>query len=145
MALVWSCVGTEPPHGEPAWFPPDYAATYPETRSCNLSLEHSSRMRILTSADAVEAYGRTQPFAAGAIVLKEQYAYADVTCTGPVERYTVMRKLPVGASPDTLDWEWQDVGQNLHEQGADSAGCVRCHDRCGKAPMGYDGTCSEPL
>ena len=141
--VVMGC--SSEPLGEPAWFPPDYAATYQEMRGCRLSLEHSSYMRILVSPDAVAAFERTAPFSEGAIVLKEQHPQGDVTCGTSIEAYTVMRKLSVGASPDTLDWEWQDVGANRHERDADTTSCVACHDICGKAPMGYDGTCSEPL
>jgi hypothetical protein len=146
LIVACGCGGTEQPVGAPAIFPTDYQATYQEARGCKLSLEHSARIRILASLDAASAYGRTAPFLEGAIVLKEQYAYSDVDCTGPIERYTVMRKLPIASSPDTLDWEWQEVAADLHEeQDTDVGSCVGCHDSCGKPPMGYDWTCDEPL
>jgi hypothetical protein len=144
LVLILGCCGTEP-KGEPAWFPATYRTTYQEVRDCRRSLEHSATIRILVSADAVDAFARTAPFPTGSIVLKEEYGLPDVTCAEPIERYTVMRKLEVGSAPDTLDWEWQEVGDDLHEieRGTDIPHCVNCHRVCGKAPMGYDGTCAE--
>jgi hypothetical protein len=143
IAFTMGCTGTEEPLGTPALFPTDYAKTYVPMRDCKLSLEHSAQIRILVAPDAVEAYGRSAEFAPGSIVLKEQYAYRDVGCTGEIEQYTVMRKLPVGSAPDTLDWEWQEVRKNLHEQDTNVESCVSCHSTCGKSPMGYDWTCDE--
>ena len=144
LVVVCGC-GTEPVQGEPAWFPADYRETYLEARTCRLSLEHSAYIRVLTPPDVSDAYARTQPFADGALLLKEQYAQGDVTCSRPIKAFTVMRKLPMGSSPTTLDWEWQEVGTDLRERAVEIENCVGCHDTCGKAPMGYDGTCSEPL
>ncbi len=145
VVVVAGCTPSEPT-GEPAWFPTSYRATYQETRTCRQSLEHDARMRILASPDAYEPFmGRTRAFPVGSIVLKEQYAYSDVACAGAIQAYTVMRKLDVGSSPATLDWEWQEVGKDFHDPGtADLETCINCHKICGKAPMGYDGTCAEP-
>jgi hypothetical protein len=146
LIALLGCGNTEQPVGAPAIFPADYAATYHEARGCKLSLEHSARIRILVSVDAVSAYARTAPFMDGSIVLKEQYAYSDLDCTGPIDQFTVMRKLPVGSSPDILDWEWQAVADDLHEEEETDVGrCVSCHATCGKSPMGYDWTCDEPV
>ncbi len=145
--VICGC-GAEPvePEGVPAWFPEDYRAFYQETRDCRLSLEHAARVRILASPDAALAYtDRSVPFPDGSILVKEQFAYKDIACTELPSRFTVMRKLPVGSAPNSLDWEWQDVEANMHELATDIQNCVDCHDTCGKAPQGYEGTCSEEL
>lgn len=139
--LVAGCGGDAAPA-----FPADYAATYPEVRNCRPSLDHDlMNIRVLASPDAAEAYlGRAAPFPAGAIVLKEQYAEDDAACAGPVELYTVMEKLGSGSSPDTLDWRWERVSAARAVAETDGQRCVRCHDGCGVAPVGYDGTCAMP-
>lgn len=143
VGLVAAGCGTSEPTGEPAWFPPDYESTYQQVRDCQLSLEHSSYMRILVSEDAIEAFGRTAAFPVGSIVLKVQYRQSDVACGNAIEAYTVMRKLPGGSSVETLDWEWQEVGANLRDRQVEIESCVSCHKVCGKSPMGYDGTCTQ--
>jgi hypothetical protein len=67
-----------------------------------------------------------------------------VTCEGPIKQWTVMRRLPDGSSPDTLDWTWQrvDLQRNIVEQ--DAARCYGCHQTCGVEPDGYGGTCAIP-
>jgi hypothetical protein len=132
--------------GDPALFPADYAATYQQVRNCRASLEHGLvRVRVLASPDAVTPYqGRTAPFPAGAILLKEERPDSDTTCSGAPTNYTVMQKLPAGSSPATLDWTWQEVGTNLRATARGTQGCIGCHTDCGKPPEGYDGTCTVP-
>ena len=127
-------------------FPEDYAATYQEVRGCRFSLEHDLIVvRVLASPDALAPYtGRTQPFPTGAILLKEQYAESDTTCAGPIVDFTVMEKLDVGSSPATLDWTWQKVRPDHQTVNTDIKACTQCHTSCGKAPYGYDGTCTMP-
>ena len=142
LALACSCSGTD---GVPALFPANYAATYQEVRACRMSLEHAAYVRVLASSDAVAAYrDRMTPFPVGSIVLKEEYAQSDDTCSKPIVRYTVMQKLDAQASTATLDWQWQKADAQKHEVTTDLMSCVNCHAVCGKAPMGYDGTCAEP-
>lgn len=142
LFIACACTGDDP---TPAIFPTTYASTFQEVRDCRQSLEHAAVIRILVSPDAVDAYAnRTVPFPVGAFVLKEQYPDGDITCSEPVERYTVMRKLELGTSPDTLDWEWQESDASFHDNQAELQNCVNCHSVCGKGPQGYDGTCSEP-
>lgn len=135
-----------PPDGAPPVFPAGYATTYQEVRNCRFSLEHDLvTMRVLASPDAFTAYtGRTEPFPTGAIVLKEQYDGADTTCAGPIIGITVMQKLDVGSSPDTLDWFWQETDKKAEAIATDAKRCTQCHTACGKAPDGYDGTCTIP-
>ena len=142
VVLLAACSASE---GAPAIFPADYAASYQEVRDCRRSLEHAATVRILASPDAFAAYdGRTEAFPVGSIVLKEQYAVDDIACAKPIERYTVMQKLAAQSAPGALDWAWQEVGADFVEEPSDVAQCVSCHTVCGKAPMGYDGTCAEP-
>ena len=142
LVLLAACSASE---GAPAIFPADYAASYQEVRDCRRSLEHAATVRILASPDAFTAYaGRSEAFPVGSIVLKEQYAVDDVACAKPIVRYTVMQKLAAQSSPPTLDWEWQQTGPDFRETPKDITTCTSCHSVCGKAPMGYDGTCAEP-
>jgi len=143
--LVNAC-GDDGGNSDPALFPANYAATYQEVRNCRYSLEHDSiRVRVLASPEALTPYtGRVEPFPAGAIVLKEQYDYGDMTCAGPIINFTVMKKLAVGSSAASLDWDWQEVDADLHSTNTDIKRCTQCHADCGKPPDGYDATCTVP-
>lgn len=127
-------------------FPADYADSYVEVRDCRGSGDHDlNTIRILASPTALEPYqGRVEPFPVDAIVLKEEYEFGDLTCSGPIKQWTVMRRLETGSSPETLDWAWQrvDVGRNVLDQ--DKPLCIGCHQGCGMAPEGYDWTCAMP-
>jgi len=110
-----------------------------------MSIDHAPWIRVLASPEAVDAYtGRTAAFPVGAIVLKEEFDQRDTTCSGPIMFRTAMRKLDAGTSPDMLDWEWQKVDADLNEFESDPITCVACHTVCGRAPAGYDGTCTDP-
>ena len=54
-----------------------------------------------------------------------------------------MRRLAEGSSPETLDWEWQDVDAARKVVSANDSRCIGCHTACGTAPGGYEGTCTE--
>ena len=146
VVLAVLLVACGPDDGAAPVFPDDYAATYQEVRGCRFSLDHDLiRIRVLASPDALTPYtGRIQPFPTGAILLKEQYADSDTRCEGPIVDFTVMAKLDVGSSPATLDWTWQKVGPDHQTVDTDIKACTQCHDSCGKAPEGYDGTCTMP-
>ncbi|MEZ4451443.1 MAG: hypothetical protein R3B09_18380 [Nannocystaceae bacterium] len=130
---------------EPA-FPADYTASYVEVRNCRGSGDHDlNNIRILAGPSALGPYQtRMDPFPIGAIVLKEEYDFGDLTCTGPIKQWTVMERLAEGSSPDTLDWSWQrvDVARKVVE--VDTPRCIGCHTGCGVAPDGYEGTCAVP-
>jgi hypothetical protein len=132
--------------GPPPLFPEDYAATYQEVRNCRLSLEHNLvRMRVFAAPDAITAYtGRLAPFPTGAVILKEEHVDDGTPCNGKLKGFTVMQKLDVGSSPDTLDWSWQEVDAERRVLSIDVKRCTTCHTMCGKPPAGYDGTCTEP-
>jgi len=144
-ALAAGCSGDDGGGGTPPLFPTDYAASYQEVRNCRASIEHGAvRIRVLAAPDALTPYtGRTAPFPTGAIVLKEEYDDSDLDCTGPKVNYTVMQKLDVGSSAETLDWTWQEVGPDLKDREADIRRCYQCHTDC-NAPEGYDHTCTVP-
>jgi hypothetical protein len=138
--VALSCGG-----GEPA-FPEDYAATYTEVRNCRQSGDHDLNViRILADPAALAAYrDRAEPFPVGSVVLKEEFEFGDTTCSGPIKQWTVMEKLEVGSSPDTLDWAWQTVDADRNVVDEDLPQCIGCHTGCGVAPDGYDGTCAVP-
>ena len=129
-----------------ALFPADYKLTYQQVRNCRNSLEHGFvPIRVLASPDALTPYqGRAAPFPAGAILLKEEFQSGDTTCAGAPMRFTAMQKLPAGEAPETLGWTWQEVDSDRASTGKDLQRCIGCHSDCGKAPEGYDGTCTVP-
>ncbi|MDP1825978.1 MAG: cytochrome P460 family protein [Archangium sp.] len=134
LALLF--LGCEP---EPD-FPADYAKTFTEVRDCRPSAEHDSHnIRILASPAALGPYTtRDAGFPPGAIVLKEERDFGDVTCTGPVLQWTVMtRQADAG-------WQWQSVTAARHVQGTNESRCIGCHATCGSPPEGYEGTCAVP-
>jgi hypothetical protein len=145
--LAGACPGDDDGDaGAEPLFPEDYAASYVEVRNCRGSGDHDlDNIRILADPDALEPYqARAVPFPAGAVVLKEQYDFGDTTCSGDLKLWTVMRKLEAGASPETLDWAWQTVDAERRVVDEDEPRCIGCHQECGVAPDGYDGTCAIP-
>ncbi len=127
-------------------FPADYAATYVEVRDCRASADHDlNRVRVLADPGAADAYLlRDRPFPTGSIILKEEFDFGDMDCTGDVVQWTVMEQLPTGSAPDTLDWRWQKVTAAGKVASEDDQRCIGCHDVCGVAPDGYLGTCAIP-
>jgi len=143
IAVCSVACGTES-SGDPPLYPLDYRKTYQEVRNCRFSIEHNSvRIRVLASPDAVGPYTtRSEPFPAGAVVLKEEFDEDDTTCAKMLRRVTVMRKLPVGTAPGDLDWEWQETDETHEPTGRPIRGCTTCHADC--SMMGFDGTCTVP-
>ena len=127
-------------------FPEDYAASYTEVRNCRGSGDHDlHNIRILVDPSGRQAYeGRAEPFPEGAVVLKEEHDFGDTACSGEILQWTVMRKLAAGSSPDTLDWAWQTVDADRTVVDEDLPRCIGCHQSCGVAPDGWDGTCAIP-
>jgi len=118
-------------------FPTDYA--YTEVRDCRASADHElNKIRILADAAALGPYlERDAPFPEGAIILKEEFDFADGDCTGPVVQWTVMQRV-------ADDWYWQTVSANRTVLGEDEPRCINCHASCGREPVGYLGTCAAP-
>lgn len=132
--------------GDPPSFPEDYLDSYVEVRDCRGSGDHDlNNIRILAGPSALAPYqSRSAPFPVDAVVIKEEYDFGDLTCTGPIKQWTVMQRLPDGSSPATLDWTWQRVDDKRKVQAQDEPRCISCHQGCGVAPDGYDGTCAIP-
>jgi cytochrome P460 len=127
-------------------FPADYAASYVEVRDCRSSSDHElHRVRVLADPAAAAVYqSRSGDFAEGAVVLKEEHDFADTSCTGPVERWTVMVRQAAGSAADTLGWQWQDVDAQRRVKTVDDSRCVNCHTSCGQPPDGFQATCTVP-
>lgn len=145
MLTMAGCPGEGNGDPEP-FFPEDYADNYVEVRGCRGSGDHDlNNIRILAGPSALGPYqSRAEPFPVDAVVLKEEYDFGDLTCTGPLKQWTVMRRLPDGSSPATLDWSWQRVDSERRVEDEDQPRCVSCHQGCGVAPDGHDGTCAVP-
>lgn len=127
-------------------FPADYAATYMEVRDCRQSGDHDLNMvRVVADPAAIATYmDRAGPFPEGAIVIKEEYEFGDMTCAGSIRQWTVMQKLSPGADPDLLDWYWERVDSERRVVEANPTRCASCHRGCGIPPDGHDGTCTVP-
>ncbi len=124
-------------------FRADYGATFVEVRNCRSSADHDlHKIRVLVDSDALAPYrDRNAEFPLGAIVLKEEYDFADGDCSGVVIEWTVMEKVPFA---DNLGWSWQRVDADRRVMTEDDARCITCHTSCGVAPDGYLGTCAVP-
>jgi len=147
--LLAACPGDDGDDGDdgvPPAFPEDYEDDYVEVRDCRGSGDHDlNNIRILVDPSALPAYeGRMEAFPLGAVVLKEEYDFGDLTCSGELKQWTVMTKLEEGSAPETLGWAWQRVDASRRVVDEDGSRCISCHQGCGLAPDGYDWTCSIP-
>lgn len=126
-------------------FPEDYAEAYAEVRDCRKSGDHDLRhIRVLVSPDAEQPYeARDGGFPEGAVVVKEEYGFADDTCSGPIEQWTVMVRQAPGTSPDMMDWHWVRMDRDMNVTGDDLPRCVGCHRDC-VDPDGHQGACADP-
>lgn len=140
VLLLVAC-GSDPSLPPPV-FPEDYSA-YVEVRDCRSSSDHDLRkIRILADPASLEPYmTRTGGFPSGAIVLKEEYDFADADCTGDLVHWTVMQRNDDAAAGNWL-WQRIDADRSLITQNEDR--CINCHASCGRAPDGYEGTCALP-
>lgn len=138
-----ACGGDDDTSFEPL-FPEDYATSYVEVRDCRTSSEHDlNKIRVLADPASSQAYlDRMEEFPVGAVLLKEEYDFADEDCSGDIKQWTVMVRMPTDSSPDTLDWTWQEVGVAGNVESEDSPGCINCHASC-VPPGGYFNTCTE--
>lgn len=146
-AVALACSEDPAPSGPEPLFPADYASSYVEVRDCRLSIEHDlTPIRVLADPQAAAVYqSREGDFATGAIVLKEEFDASDPTCSGPVQRWTVMVRDVIGSSPETLDWQWQEVlAEDRRVENENEARCITCHTRCGVPPEGFLATCTAP-
>jgi hypothetical protein len=143
VALLLVACSSEPPR---SILPVSYATQFTRVRSCRKSADHDlDHVLIFADAVAAPAYqGRTDPFATGGIIVKEEHDLDDPDCTGPIVRWAVMQKLAPRSSPTTLDWRWQLIDDKGVVESQDEKGCISCHYDCGIPPEGYGGTCAAP-
>lgn len=127
-----------------ALYAQDYRASYMELRSCRKSGDHDlAYVRVLGTADAAAAYlERSSSFSEGAVLVKEQYDFADSACAGTVDMVTVM--LRDSDFEAGLGWRWQRTDGAGRVLGEDEPRCIGCHADCGLPPSGFDGTCATP-
>lgn len=146
LCVLGAACGDDAMNAPDAVFPADYGDTYTEVRDCRQSGDHDLNVvRVLADPAALAAYAdRTEPFPEGAVVIKEEYEFGDIDCTGPIIQWTAMEKLPVDSAPDMLDWRWQKVDADGVVVQQDGPRCAACHQGCGVPPDGYDGTCTVP-
>lgn len=139
-----ACGGSDEAAGPAPAFPADYAASFVEVRDCRSSSEHDlHRVRVLADPAAAQVYqSRAGDFAQGAVVLKEEHDFADIDCSGPVERWTVMVRRPAAELDEQLGWRWQDLDAARRVTGEDANSCAGCHTGCGQPPDGFQGTCT---
>jgi hypothetical protein len=145
--LMVGCGGDDDDGGvETTLFPASYADTYQEVRDCRKSGDHDlNQVRVLADPAALAPYqDRVDPFPEGAVVIKEEYDFADTTCSGELVQWTVMSRTAEGAAPDQLDWHWQTVGPDRSVVDDNEVSCAGCHSDCGVPPVGYAGTCAMP-
>ena len=136
--LVVACGESSPPV-----FSVDYAASFVEVRNCRSSADHDlNKIRILADPDALPIYTtRDAPFPVAAVVLKEEYDFADDACSGSIKQWTVMRKRDDATNGG---WTWQRVDADRAVVSEDATRCINCHAQCGRPPEGHDGTCAVP-
>lgn len=141
-AALAGCGGDD---GPVSLIPTNYTASFTEVRDCRRSGDHDFEyIRILADASAAGPYlAREGQIPEGAMLIKEQYDASDQTCAGEIVQWTLAKRLPIGSSPETLDYEWQRVLADGRVDD-DSQGCVNCHSDCGVPPDGFDGTCALP-
>lgn len=133
--LLAAACGSE---GAAPLFPESYASSYVEVRSCRASADHDlHKIRILADPLALPTYmTRSGPFPDGALLVKEEYDFADGNCSDEIVEWTVMKKV-------AGTWQWQRVNADRGVE-ADDARCINCHAACSRAPDGHDGTCAMP-
>lgn len=136
----------EEPSSDGVAFPADYATSYTEVRDCRPSGDHDlNNIRVVVDSAALGPFqDRSTPFPTGSIVLKEEFEFDDIDCTGEVKQWTVMQKLEAGSAADTLDWAWQQVDRDRRVVSENSQRCVACHSACVDGAVGYDATCADP-
>jgi len=124
-------------------FPANYASTYQEVRDCRPSADHDTmKVRMLAGPTAYDPYlARTDPFPVDAIVIKEEYAFEDTTCSGEIVGWTAMQRT-TGIGEDA--WTFQRVDANRKVTDNVGERCINCHTVCGVPPEGFDGTCAAP-
>ncbi|MBL8915330.1 MAG: cytochrome P460 family protein [Archangium sp.] len=146
LLLIIAAMASAACEPEPS-FPADYAKSYVEVRNCRPSSEHDSHLiRVLASPSALSPYrDRDAGFPEGAVVLKEERDFGDVSCSGPVLKWTVMTRRSEAAGVN--GWLWETVSapdRRIDVKETNSTRCTGCHAGCGRGPDGFEGTCAVP-
>jgi hypothetical protein len=133
LVAAGGCAQVDSPTPEKV-LPADYKMTFVQVRDCRSSVEHDLAYVVVRARpEVVSVYNSgPYPFAAGTLLVKEQYA--DARCA-QLSGYTVMRKEAGGS------WAWyrlDRIGTPI-EQGKVPR-CIACHETC----TARDQTCSEP-
>ncbi len=138
------CPEPPPPPIDPI-VPMDYASSFTEVRGCRPSGDHDlHNIRVLADPAALAPYrDRVEPFPVGALLVKEEYDFGDIDCTGSIVRWTAVRRREEGSAPLLLDWYWQEMDESFRVVGENDIVCAGCHMDC-EPPDGYFGTCTVP-
>src|SRR5687767_8918818 len=113
LLALGACGDDDGPAREPL-FPAGYASTFVEVRNCRRSADHElNYIRVVADPSARGTYvDRMGLFAAGATLVKEEYDFADDTCSGEIVQWATIQRLPLDSSLPTLDWRWQRVSRD---------------------------------
>lgn len=123
----------------------DYVDIYMEVCGCWQSGDHDLYViRVFVDFDVFGFYENCMDFfLVGFVVVKEEYDFGDVDCSGEVVRWTVMQCFEDGSALLDLDWYWQGIDADFVVDEDNSARCVQCYQGCGDFLVGYLGTCIE--
>jgi hypothetical protein len=133
------CDGTE------SIVPEDWETSLVEIRDCRLGPEHGLEfIRLLVDPGSVDSFETctadpdacSEPFPAGALFVKPQYA--DQDCTELVRISATLRE-HAASSPGGEGWRWQEIDVDGRvEIDGQPASCTSCHDHC----AGFDTRCA---
>ncbi|MCX5746807.1 MAG: cytochrome P460 family protein [Proteobacteria bacterium] len=144
LLVLVSCTDPTPEVKDPL-FPADWATSFTEVRNCRASSDHDlNNIRVVVDAAALGPYTtRTSAIPEGAVVLKPEYDFGDVDCSGIPVQWTVMVRDDSQPSSH-LGYRWQRVDAAMKVVSENESRCFNCHAGCGVAPDGYQGTCAIP-
>jgi hypothetical protein len=143
LAVLCACCGDDGGPVLTPLFPENYAATLTEGRNCRPSADHDlNKVRVLADVLAFGPYvNRDALFPEGALLVKEEYDFADGDCSGEIVQWTVMSRLALGASLELGEWRWQRVDRDRNVLSQDDSRCFGCHMDCVQ-PDGFESTCA---
>lgn len=126
-------------------FPANYRDTYVEVRDCRQSADHDLHMiRVFADPLARGPYLlRDAPTPEGAVLVKEEYDFGDLDCSGAIVKFSAARRLPADSDPENLDWQWQHLDAARNVLFEEAPRCVSCHTGC-EPPDGYEHMCAVP-
>ncbi len=135
------------------FFPDTFADTYTRVATCRPSthpkaayvetwLSPNGAERWAEWKAAIAAGATTvEPFAEGTVLVKAQYFDSDCD---DLDNYTAMKKLAVGALPESDDWHWQVVGaEGATTECCENKNCWNCHASLCPDSL-YPFVCTQP-